>query len=264
MIRSTFSDVRCSLVLDHVDVGVQPAQGLGRRLGLRHADAVGGVHHLPLQVRVVDDVGVDDAERADAGRGQVQRRGGAETAGAEQQHLRGQQLELAGLADLGDQDVPGVAAPLRLVEQRSAPPSGSRSASSPRSRRAGTRRPRSRARSGPSRRTPSGRRTDRSGRSGSSGRGRGSRCATRGSRAGCAGTTGSRPARTRPARGRRSAPGRRRSRARRTARARRSRGSLASSVPGAPGRSPRSSFQAAAGAAITRYACLRSSQRAGR
>ena len=68
---------------------------------------------LALEVRVVDDVGVDDAERADAGRREVERRRRAEPAGADQEHARVEQLLLALLADLGDEDVARVARPLR-------------------------------------------------------------------------------------------------------------------------------------------------------
>ena len=71
-------------------------------LGL--AEPVGRVDDLALQVRVVDDVGIDDAERADACGGEVERRGRAEPAGADQQHARVEQPLLAGLADLGDQE----------------------------------------------------------------------------------------------------------------------------------------------------------------
>ena len=76
---------------------------------LRHADAVGRVDDLALEVGDVDDVVVDDAERADAGRGQVQRGRRAEPAGAEQQHLGVEQLLLALDADLGQQEVARVA-----------------------------------------------------------------------------------------------------------------------------------------------------------
>ena len=72
----------------------------------------GGVDHLALQVREVDLVVVDDAERADAGRGEVERGRRAEAAGAEQQHLRVEQLLLALDADLGDQQVARVAVAL--------------------------------------------------------------------------------------------------------------------------------------------------------
>ena len=67
---------------------------------------------LTLQVRVVDDVGVDDAERADTGRREIERRRGAEPAGADQEHARVEQLLLALLADLGNQDVARVAGAL--------------------------------------------------------------------------------------------------------------------------------------------------------
>ena len=76
---------------------------------LRHADRLGRVDHLALQVGEVDDVVVDDAERADAGGREVERGRRAEAAGAEQQHLRVEQLRLALGADLGEQQVAAVA-----------------------------------------------------------------------------------------------------------------------------------------------------------
>ena len=79
---------------DHVDALEQPVDVLGRqalavgrrrrtsglsssmrclrRLRLGHADRGHRVQHLALQVRLVDDVGVDDRDRADAGRGEVE------------------------------------------------------------------------------------------------------------------------------------------------------------------------------------------------
>ena len=73
---------------------------------------VGVVDHLALQVRLVDLVVVDQAERADAGRGQIEGRGSAQAAGADQQHLGVEHLELALDADLGKQGVARVAHPL--------------------------------------------------------------------------------------------------------------------------------------------------------
>ena len=67
---------------------------------------------LPLQVRLVDDVRVDDAERADAGGGEVERGGRAEASCADQQDAGVEQLQLPLLADLGDQDVARVAGAL--------------------------------------------------------------------------------------------------------------------------------------------------------
>ena len=55
-------------------------------LQLRPADVGRAVDHLALQVAVVDDVEVDEADAPDAGRGQVQRQRRAEPARADQQH----------------------------------------------------------------------------------------------------------------------------------------------------------------------------------
>ena len=63
------------------------------------------VQHLALQVRLVDHVGVDDRDRPDAGRGQVEAGRRAEAAGADEQDVRVEQLQLPGLADLGNQRV---------------------------------------------------------------------------------------------------------------------------------------------------------------
>ena len=63
------------------------------------------MQHPPLEVRLVDHVVVHDPEPSDAGRREVERRGGAQPTGADQQHARLEQLQLAHLADLGDQDV---------------------------------------------------------------------------------------------------------------------------------------------------------------
>ena len=101
--------VEAAVVLDDLDVGVQPFDEDPRRGGLRHPDPLGVVDHLALQVGGVDDVVVDEADRADAGGGEVERGRRAEAAGAEQQHLRVQQLHLAVDPDLGQQRVARVA-----------------------------------------------------------------------------------------------------------------------------------------------------------
>ena len=67
---------------------------------------------LALEVREVDLVVVDDAERADAGRGEVQRDGGSQAACAQQQDLGVEQLLLALEPDLGDEQVARVAVAL--------------------------------------------------------------------------------------------------------------------------------------------------------
>src|SRR5437868_14713531 len=72
---------------------------------------------LALQVRLVDAVVVHDPDRPDARGGEVERGRGAESAGADQQDARVEQLQLPGLADLRDQQVAGVAAALVVLER---------------------------------------------------------------------------------------------------------------------------------------------------
>ena len=74
------------------------------------------MEHLALEVRGVDDVHVDDPDRADAGRGEVEGRRRAQPARAEQEDLRVEQPELALLADLGQQQVALVAVALVRAE----------------------------------------------------------------------------------------------------------------------------------------------------
>ncbi len=97
------------VVGDDVDVGVEHRQRLLGRVDLAVADPVDVVQDLTLQVRRVDLVHVDDADRAHAGRGEVERRRRTEPAGTEQQHLGVEQLLLAFDADLRQQQVPLVA-----------------------------------------------------------------------------------------------------------------------------------------------------------
>ena len=92
--------------------GFSADERLLRRVDLAVADPVEVVEDLALQVRRVDLVHVDDADRADTGGGEVQRGRRAETAGAEQQDLRVEQLDLALDADLGQEQVAHVAGAL--------------------------------------------------------------------------------------------------------------------------------------------------------
>ena len=74
VVRDEVLDVRrgqADLVRLDVDVGVLPGDEVARGLDLRAADVRVAVDHLSLEVRALDDVVVDDAERADAGRREV-------------------------------------------------------------------------------------------------------------------------------------------------------------------------------------------------
>ena len=76
---------------------------------LRLADVVVLVQDLALQVRQVDDVEVDDADRADAREREVERDRRAKPARADDQHLRTQDLALTGRPNLLHDDVARVA-----------------------------------------------------------------------------------------------------------------------------------------------------------
>ena len=110
--------VEARVVGDDVDVGIEHREGLLGRVDLAIADAIDVVQHLALQVRRVDLVHVDDAERADARRGEIERGGRAEATRTEQQHLRLEKFHLTGDADLGQQQMPLVAVALLRGERR--------------------------------------------------------------------------------------------------------------------------------------------------
>ena len=135
--RSTFSEVRRSWNVLTVTSGFSASSVRLRGLGLRVAEALGRVDDLALQVRLVDGVVVDDPERADAGGREVERRGRAEAAGADEEDLGVEERELARLADLRDQEVARVAAALLRARASAARRWRSRSASSRCSRRRG-------------------------------------------------------------------------------------------------------------------------------
>src|SRR5712671_6619403 len=67
------------------------------------------MEYLPLEVRQIDDVEVDDPDRADAGGRQIESRRAAETAGADEQRLRAEKTRLARRTDLRDEQVAAVA-----------------------------------------------------------------------------------------------------------------------------------------------------------
>jgi hypothetical protein len=74
------------------------------------------VEHLPLEVRLVHGVVVDDAESADSGGREIERRRRAEPACPDQKDARVEQPALAFGADLWDQKMAAVASELRAIE----------------------------------------------------------------------------------------------------------------------------------------------------
>src|SRR5262249_57757715 len=75
----------------------------------RLAEPLGRMDDLPLEVRRVDRVVVDDPERADAGSTEVERCRRAETAGSDQEDSRFEQLQLPLLAHLRDEQATALA-----------------------------------------------------------------------------------------------------------------------------------------------------------
>src|SRR5680860_1588273 len=79
---------------------VEPLDGGGCTLGLGATHVGGVVHDLPLEIVEAHPVVVDDADLADARRGQIQKERRAETAGTDHEHARRLQALLAFAADL--------------------------------------------------------------------------------------------------------------------------------------------------------------------
>ena len=109
-------DREALLVGDDVDVGVDIRQRLASRLHLGAPDSIDPMEDLSLEIGHIDDVVVDDADRAHPGGRQIEGGGRSETAGADQEHPRIEQPGLAGLAHFGEQQVTAVAAALVAPE----------------------------------------------------------------------------------------------------------------------------------------------------
>ena len=96
------------------DLGIESPDAVARRVELRAADVGRAMDDLPLQVAEVDDVEVDETERAHACRGEIERGRRAEPAGADAQYAGRLQPPLSFFADFGQQQMTAVALPLGL------------------------------------------------------------------------------------------------------------------------------------------------------
>ena len=92
-----------------------------RALGLGRADPRGRVRDLALEIRKIDVVVIDDAERADTGGREIEQRRAAQPARADHQDARGEQLRLPLLADLVEDQMARIAQLLRLAQLRGHP-----------------------------------------------------------------------------------------------------------------------------------------------
>src|SRR5512143_3211614 len=104
------------LVGHNLHIMVQRLVGLFRRIRLEHAKHFRVVRDLALQVRYLDAVIVNHADRANARSGKIVPYRRAEPAGADEHDPRVQDLLLAYAPHLGEQDVPAVAQYLVFAE----------------------------------------------------------------------------------------------------------------------------------------------------
>ncbi len=100
------------------DVRVDREQPVLRGIELRAADVRRPVQNLPLQVAEVHDVEIDDADRADAGCGEIHRDRRSQAAGADAEDLRGLELLLPQHADFRQDQMTAVALEIVLGELR--------------------------------------------------------------------------------------------------------------------------------------------------
>src|ERR1700742_2481543 len=81
-------------------LGIEIAEARGGAVELRPSDVVRAVEDLPVQIRGLDFVEVDEADPADAGGGEIERRGAAEPTGADDEHGAAPKLLLPFLSEL--------------------------------------------------------------------------------------------------------------------------------------------------------------------
>ncbi len=95
----------------HGDGGVEPGDVAAGGFGF--GEAVAGVglveEHLALEVGGFDEVAVDEGQGADASAGQQRSRGRTGRSAAYDGDVGAGELELAGFADAGEEDLAGVA-----------------------------------------------------------------------------------------------------------------------------------------------------------
>jgi hypothetical protein len=98
------------------DVGVDRLERRLRGFDFDRADGIRPVEDLTLQVSEVDLVRVGDGQPADAGGGEVERSGAAESARADDQRARCPQPLLSFDPDFGKKDVAAIAKELLVVQ----------------------------------------------------------------------------------------------------------------------------------------------------
>ncbi|TKS58784.1 MAG: hypothetical protein EWM73_03412 [Nitrospira sp.] len=95
------------------DLRVDRRQGFATRLYFWHADRGCGVKDLPLQVREIDDITIDQTDGADTGGSKIESGRRAKPTGADEQDFRLTQLHLALAAYVAEYNLTAV--PLNLL-----------------------------------------------------------------------------------------------------------------------------------------------------
>ena len=104
------------IVKDHIDVRIEGVDGFPGGLRFGAANVGIGVENLTLQIRIIHHVEIRDAEFTDARGGEIQRDGRAQSARADAKNAGRAQLFLPGHADLGQNQMPRVAADFVVVQ----------------------------------------------------------------------------------------------------------------------------------------------------
>ena len=101
---------------NNLNIRIQGIQGRAGSVDFLRAYGIGTVQNLALQVGEVDLVRIGEGERADAAGGQVERRGAAQAAGADDERVRRAQPLLPLDADLFEKDMTAVTQELLVVQ----------------------------------------------------------------------------------------------------------------------------------------------------
>lgn len=99
-----------------LNLGVDRAEALERRVDLAHADTVGVMNDLALQIGQVDRVEIRQMQLTDTGRRQIQRDRRTEAAEADDQHAAVFELQLPIDVDVLQQNLPAVAQQFLIIQ----------------------------------------------------------------------------------------------------------------------------------------------------
>lgn len=101
---------------DQLNLGIDCRQALDRRIDLAHADAVGVVNDLALQIGQVDRIEVRQMQLADTRRCQIQRYRRTQTTKTDNQHATVFQAQLTVDVDVVQQNLPAVAQQFLIIQ----------------------------------------------------------------------------------------------------------------------------------------------------